>query len=403
MRRQATFADLFEESTRGIDFESEARDARKYSQVDPARGNEVVPSRWQTTPIDETNGQGDLEMPWQAMPISAVGGPGAATEPMWMPSAPPTVERVLAWHPQPIPVLPLIILILLLLYGSCVIVLHRRGIRWPISRSIFWLAGVASVLMVTATAVNGYGMELFSVHMIQHMVLNMLSPVFLAIGAPVTLLLYVLPVGSGRQGRIRRGLLRLLRTRGMAILMHPAVTFVLFIMSLYGLYYTPAFDYLMGTWWGHNLMLLLFLLIGFIYFWGVLGVDPSPRTYRRGHHTLSGSVMSVLELAATAPFHAFFGVVVMMSTTLLVRFYSMPMPGWQVSPLADQATGGGIAWSFMELPTLLVLIALVMKWQKSDERRTRAAERRQVRGGDTGLAAYNAYLQTLNSADMAQH
>jgi putative copper resistance protein D len=184
--------------------------------------------------------------------------------------------------------------------------------------------------------------------------------------------------------------------------MHPAVTFVLFIMSLYGLYYTPAFDYLMGTWWGHNLMLVLFLLIGFIYFWGVLGVDPSPRTCRRGHRTLSGPLMSVLELAATAPFHAFFGVVVMMSTTLLVGFYSMPMPGWQVSPLADQATGGGIAWSFMELPTLLVLIALVVKWQKSDERRTRAAERREVRGGDAGLVAYNAYLQTLNRADRAQ-
>ena len=342
-------------------------------------------------------------MPWRAsMPASAVVGPGAATGPMWMPSAPPTLERVLVWHPQPIPVLPLIFLILLLLYGSGVIVLHRRGIRWPINRSIFWFAGVASVFMVTATAVDGYGMELFSVHMIQHMVLNMLCPVFLVLGAPVTLLLCALPVGSGRRGRIRRGLLWLLHTRGLAILMHPAVTFVLFIMSLYGLYYTPAFDYLMGTWWGHNLMLVLFLLIGFIYFWGVLGVDPSPRTCRRGHRTLSGPLMSVLELAATAPFHAFFGVVVMMSTTLLVGFYSMPMPGWQVSPLADQATGGGIAWSFMELPTLLVLIALVVKWQKSDERRTRAAERSEVRGGDAGLVAYNAYLQTLNRADRAQ-
>jgi putative membrane protein len=342
-------------------------------------------------------------MPWQAtMPISAVGGPGVVTGPMWMPSLPPTLERVLAWHPQPIPVLPLIFLILLVLYGSGVIVLHRRGIRWPINRSIFWLAGAASVLMVTATALDGYGMQLFSVHMIQHMVLNMLSPVFLVLGAPVTLLLCVLPVGSGRRGRSRRALLWLLHTRGMAILMHPAVTFVLFITSLYGLYYTPAFDYLMGTWWGHNLMLLLFLLIGFIYFWAVLGVDPSPRTFRQGHRTLSAPVMSVLELAATAPFHAFFGVVVMMSTTLLVGFYSMSMPGWQVSPLADQATGGGIAWSFMELPTLLVLMVLVMKWQKSDERRTRAAERRQVRGGDTGLVAYNSYLETLNRADRAQ-
>src|SRR5664280_2056727 len=343
-------------------------------------------------------------MAWQAdMPPSPVVGPGEVTGSMWMPSQPPTPERVLAWHLQPIPVMPLICLLLLLIYGASLVALYRRGIRWPIYRSIFWLAGVISILMVTATALDGYGMALFSIHMVQHMVLNMLSPVFLVLGAPVTLLLCALPVDSGRRGLIRRRILGLLHTRAMAILMHPGMTFFLFIMSLYGLYYTPAFDYLMVTWWGHTLMLLLFLLIGFIYFWAVLGVDPSPRTYKQRHHTLSGPLTSVLELAATAPFHAFFGVVVMMSTTLLVRFYSMPMPGWQISPLADQATGGGIAWSFMELPTLLVLIALVMKWQKSDERRTRAAERRQVRGGDTGLAAYNAYLQTLNSADMAQH
>jgi len=342
-------------------------------------------------------------MPWQAIMLNSVlGEPGAVTGPMWMPSLPPTLGRVLAWHPQPIPVLPLVFLVLLLLYGSGVIALHRRGIRWPIQRSLFWLAGVASVLMVTATAVDGYGMELFSIHMIQHMVLNMLSPIFLVLGAPVTLLLSVLPVGSGRRGRLRRGVLWLLQTWGMAIVTHPAVTFVSFIMSLYGLYYTPAFDYLMSSWWGHNLMLLLFLLIGFIYFWGVLGVDPSPRTSRPEHRSFSGPLMSVLELAATAPFHAFFGVVVMMSTTLLVGFYSMPMLAWQTSPLTDQATGGGIAWVFMELPTLLVLMVLVRRWLQSDERRTRAAERRQVSGGDTELVAYNAYLQTLNRADRAQ-
>ena len=111
----------------------------------------------------------------------------------------------------------------------------------------------------------------------------------------------------------------------------------------------------MGTWWGHNLMLVHFLLIGFIYFWGIIGVDPSPRSPTRGFRRLAGPVLPVLELAATAPFHAFFGVVVMMSTALMVKFYSRPMPGWHVSPLADQAAGGGIAWGFTELPTLLVL------------------------------------------------
>jgi hypothetical protein len=135
---------------------------------------------------------------------------------------------------------------------------------------------------------------------------------------------------------------------------------------------------------------------------GVLGVDPSSRTSRRGPRGLSGPVISVLEVAVTAPFHAFFGVVVMMSTTLLVGFYSMPIPGWQVSPLSDQATGGGIAWSFTELPTLLVLMALIVKWHKSQERTIRATERRQARGGDTELVDYNSYLQSLDRAKRVQ-
>ncbi len=320
-----------------------------------------------------------------------------------MPTRAPTLARVLAWHPQPVPVLPLIVVALLVLYGCGVLILHRRGIRWPVGRSICWLAGAASILFVTATGIDGYGMELFSIHMVQHMVLNMFSPVLLVLGGPITLLLRALPAGSGGSGQVRRGVLRLLHTRAAALLTHPAVTFGLFIMSLYGLYFTPAFDYLMGTWWGHNLMLLHFLLIGFLYFWGVLGVDPSPRKSGRGLRAVAGPVLPVLELAATAPFHAFFGVVVMMSTTLLVRFYSTTMPGWHISPLADQATGGGIAWGFTELPTLLVLGALVLKWQKSDHRATRAAERRVAREGDTELDNYNDYLQALNLRNGTRH
>ena len=108
------------------------------------------------------------------------GDPGAVmTGPMWMPVQPPTLERVLAWHPQPLPVLPWLVLIMLLLYGGGVVILHGRGVRWPLARILWWFLGLATTLFVTATGVEGYGMELFSIHMLQHMVLNMLVPVLL--------------------------------------------------------------------------------------------------------------------------------------------------------------------------------------------------------------------------------
>lgn len=101
--------------------------------------------------------------------------------------------------------MPLIAILLLALYVIGVWILRRRGNRWPVQRLLWWSAGAATVLTMTVTGVDGYGMELFSVHMVQHIVLSMLAPVFLVLGAPITLLLRVLPAQPGR--RNARGVL----------------------------------------------------------------------------------------------------------------------------------------------------------------------------------------------------
>ena len=321
------------------------------------------------------------------------------TGPMWMPQLPPTLARLLAWHPQLVPVIPLLMAAILMLYVLGVWKLHRRGIIWPIQRTLWWTAGAASVLLVTATGIDGYGMELFSVHMVQHMTLSMLSPVFLVLGAPVTLLLRALPAQQRGRLKIRKVILRILHSRIAGFFTHPVVTITLFLMSLYGLYFTPAFDFLMGSMWGHNVMLIHFLLIGALYFWGVMGVDPSPRLASRGMRRLSAPVLRIFELFVTVPFHAFFGVVVMMSVNLIVHFYSTLNPSWGISPLADQALGGGIAWGFTELPTLIVLGVLFLQWQRSEHRHELTANRKADADGDADRVAYNAYLSSLARRD----
>ncbi|MET4703133.1 putative membrane protein [Frigoribacterium sp. UYMn621] len=321
------------------------------------------------------------------------------TGPMWMPQLPPTLARLLAWHPQPFPVIPLLMAALLALYLLGVWRLHRRGIAWPVQRTVWWVAGIASVLLVTATGIDGYGMELFSVHMVQHMTLSMLSPVFLVLGAPVTLLLRALPAKHGGGINLRKLILRVLHSRIAGFFTHPVVTVALFLMSLYGLYFTPAFDFLMGSMWGHNVMLLHFLLIGALYFWGVMGVDPSPRQASRGMRRLSAPVLRIFELVITVPFHAFFGVIVMMSVDLLVHFYAHPNPSWGIGALADQALGGGIAWGFTELPTLIVLGVLFFQWQGHERRHERTANRKADADGDAERIAYNEYLSSLARRD----
>lgn len=317
--------------------------------------------------------------------------------PMWMPSLPPTFARLAGIHLQPVPILPALAILLLGAYVLGVVVLRRRGDRWPIGRLVWWCAGVATVLGVTATGVDGYGMELFSVHMLQHMVINMLAPIFLVLGAPITLLLRALPA---RRRGARSLVLAVLHSRAARVLTHPGVTLALFLLSLYGLYFTPVFDFLMDTMWGHNLMLIHFLAIGSLYFWGVIGVDPVPHRGVRGvRSVLSGPALRVAEMGVTIPFHAFFGVVVMASSILIVKFYTVPIPGWGIDPLSDQRTGGGIAWAFTELPTLLVLGVLFYRWQTSESRRNRSVDRKIARVGDLERDAYNAYLASLAERD----
>lgn len=92
-------------------------------------------------------------------------------------------------------------LLVLVLYGWGVARLHRRGDAWPALRTVAFVLGVLTVVLVMCTRLNAYGMVLFSVHMVQHMVLSMLVPILLLLGAPVTLALRALPAaGRGRTG-----------------------------------------------------------------------------------------------------------------------------------------------------------------------------------------------------------
>jgi cytochrome c oxidase assembly factor CtaG len=104
----------------------------------------------------------------------------------------------------------------------------------------------------------------------------------------------------------------------------------------------------------------------------------------------------MIELFLAMPFHAFFGIAVMQSASLITKTFAHPPLFWGINALSDQHTGGGIAWAFSEAPTLLVVVALFAQWIKDDERRARREDRAADRDGDAALAAYNAYLARLN-------
>jgi cytochrome c oxidase assembly factor CtaG len=305
---------------------------------------------------------------------------------MALPADPPTLARLLSPH------LDSVMLTFSLLAGGLYLAgavrLHRRGIGWPVLRTLSWLTGLGTVLLVTATGVGEYAMTLFSTHMLQHMVLTMLSPILLVLGAPVTLALRALkPAQRGQRGP-REWVAAALHSRPTVVLTHPVVALGIYLGSLYGLYFTGIFSWLMGSHYGHVFMLVHFLASGYLFFWTIIGADPTPRPIPYP--------VRILDLLASMGVHAFFGVVVMMSTSLVAGgWYGRVAPSWLASPLADQGTGGGIAWAFGEVPSVLTLLALMAQWIRSEERFSRRTERQAERDGDAELVAYNAQLARL--------
>jgi putative membrane protein len=319
-------------------------------------------------------------------------GVGAAVEHghhsgMWVPGEPPTWGRMFLPHLDPWSVLAVLSVVGLLLYLAAVGRLHRSGVRWPWWRTLAWIAGTASLFAVTGTWLNGYSMVLFSVHMTQHMVLSLITPLLLLLAAPVTLALRTLPRGRGAAGAPRALLLDALHSRFARFVSHPLFTVPLFIASLYGVYFTPLFDALMGNPIGHQVMLAHFVVTGLLFFGPIVAQDPWPRTLSHPGR--------MLELFLPVPFHAFFGVAIMMAGTLVVDTFAQPPSGWGIDPLRDQGEAGGIVWAFGELPTVLVLAVVFFSWASSDERRARALDRAADRTGDAELQAYNARLKAL--------
>ncbi|MEU4168741.1 cytochrome c oxidase assembly protein [Streptomyces sp. NPDC026665] len=307
---------------------------------------------------------------------------------MTMDLPPFTLGRGLEWSPDPFFLVAC--LLGLGLYGWGVVRLARRGDAWSWGRTAAFVTGVLTVMLVMCTRLNDYGMVMFSVHMVQHMVISMLSPILILLGAPITLALRALPVAAKRGAKGPRELLLMfLHSRYMRIVTHPAFTIPMFIASLYALYFSPLFDFLMGSTTGHIAMMCHFLAVGLFFFWPIMGVDPGP--HRPGY------LMRMLELFAGMPFHAFFGIALMMASGPMVESYKNPPASLGIDALADQTAAGGIAWAFSEIPSVLVLLALLFQWYNSEQRQAKRLDRAADRDGDKELEAYNAYLASLNA------
>ncbi|TDZ81484.1 cytochrome c oxidase assembly protein [Mycobacteroides salmoniphilum] len=271
--------------------------------------------------------------------------------------------------------------------------LKVRGDAWPVGRTIAWLSGCAFLLIATSSGVGRYMPAMFSMHMVAHMMLSMLVPVLLVLGGPITLLLRVLPAASKEDPPgLREWVQMLLHSSFSRFLTHPLVATSLFIGGFYGLYLSGLYDAAVDVHAAHLAMNLHFLLSGYLFYWVVIGIDPAPRRLP--------PVAKLGIVLVSLPLHAFFGVILMGTKSILgEKFYSNLALPWRIDLAADQHMGGAITWATGELPLLVVMIALVIQWSRSDERLARRQDRAADRDDDADLAAYNAMLAKMAQLD----
>jgi putative copper resistance protein D len=243
------------------------------------------------------------------------------------------------------------------LYATAMLRVHRAHPRhgWPAARAASFGAGLLVIILATHSSIGVYDMTVFSVHMIQHLMLIMVAPPLLAAGRPLTLLLH--SVHNPWHRRVKRAA----RSRPVTALTCPPVALAVYAATIVGTHLTGLTDQVMQRPWLGQAEHLLYLVSGYLF--AVLIVGDEPIRWR-----LSAPARLLL-LAVSMVVDTFVGVVLIQSVHPVAM---ASHPGWGTDPLADTRTGGAIMWVFGDGLMALLMILVSIGWS----RRPEAARRR---------------------------
>ncbi len=231
--------------------------------------------------------------------------------------------------------------------------LSHKGRHWSPWRTASFLAGTVTIIVATASGLASYDDSVFSIHVIQHLLLMNVAPIFLVLGAPVTLALQA----SGR--RTQTTILGVLHHPIVEVITNPLVVLFFFSMTMVGYFLTPFYQFSLEHPLLHDLTHLHFLITGCLYWWLVVGIDPS-----RWRLT---PPMKLGFLAVDIPVGTLLGLALTQATTSAAPSFHT---------LADTQQGGGLLWIASELFTFAAIGIVVFQWMRSDTREAVRGDRR---------------------------
>jgi putative copper resistance protein D len=239
--------------------------------------------------------------------------------------------------------------------------LRAAGRPFPRRWSAAWFAGLGAIAVALLSPIDAYADALFWVHMVQHLLLTLVAPPLLALGAPITL---ALRAASPRTRR--RWLLPILRSRMAGLLANPVTGWILFVGTPFAIHFSPLFDLALRDDLAHATEHALWLGTALIYWWPIVGRDPAP--HRMSHPARMLSMILTMPATSFAAL-ALYGA----SASLYPTYASLPAP-WGQQALGSQRTGAVIMWLVGNLAMVVTMLIVASAWRRDEERRERGAE-----------------------------
>ena len=297
-------------------------------------------------------------------PVAALAVAGVALAHGPVPPIPPDpLNLAFGWTPEPAVLLPLLAAAAgwLRLVGR----IDRAHPANPVPRrrSVAFLAGLGVIAVALMSGIDAYDTTLFSVHMVQHLLLTLVAAPLIALGAPITTLLR-----AATPDVRRRVILPILHSRVMRVLSFPVVSWLAFAAVMWGTHFSPLFDLSLEQPLVHDLEHALYLGAGLLFWWPAVGLDPSP--WRMPHPVRAMYVFLQM------PQNTFLAVAILGSSVPLYAHYATLVRSWGPSALEDQQQAGGLMWIGGDVLFLAAMAAILAGWMIHEKSREEIVDRR---------------------------
>jgi putative copper resistance protein D len=310
---------------------------------------------------------------WLAVPAVAMAHGAAAPEPRFP-------DVLTAWS------FDLLAVALIAVAAGAYVVAVRRvngahpANRHPRLRTWCWFGGLAAIGLALLSPIEAYEGSLFSVHMVQHMLLQLVAAPLLLAGGPITLAL------RASTPPVRRRLLAVLQSRIVHAISFPLVAWLLFAAANWGWHFSTLYNEALESTALHYLQHATLLATALLFWWPVIGVDPSP--WRLPFP------VRLLYLFLALPQSSFLGIAIMEAPSVLFPHYLTNVRDWGLSPLEDQQLGGIIMWTVGDIAFLIGMAVVVALWVRQEDRRTARQDRRTEAEQAAAIEAWRARSRT---------